>query len=233
MNAAEIPRIKICCIQSLAEAELAMALGVRALGLVAEMPSGPGVIPETLIAEIAAALPAGVLSILLSAERDPEAVIRQQRRCRCDGIQLCDRLPPAAYARLRAELPGILLIQSIQVTGPESVAEARRLAGSVDALLLDSGRRSPGRTELGGTGRTHDWALSRSIRETAGRPVLLAGGLNPANVAAAILRVRPHGVDVCTGVRSARGLDRGKLEAFLAAAQSAWEQADREEPAGS
>jgi len=93
--------------------------------------------------------------------------------------------------------------------------EAREVAPLVDALLLDSGNQKLPVKELGGTGRTHDWSLSRRIRESAGRPVFLAGGLNAANVGDAIRAVTPFGVDLCSGVRSSGRLEPGRLAAFF------------------
>ena len=210
------PRVKICCISSVAEAALAIRHGAAAVGLVSAMPSGPGVIAEETIAEIAATIPPGVASFLLTSRRDADAIIAQQRRCRVNTLQLCDAVEPGCHAKLRAALPGIALVQVIHVTGPESVVEAVAAADCVDALLLDSGNQKLAVKELGGTGRTHDWRLSRSIVEAVRVPVYLAGGLNPDNVAAAIQEVRPFGLDVCSGLRTEGRLDEDKLRRFFA-----------------
>ncbi len=209
-------RFKICCISSLEEARLAVRYGASALGLVSEMPSGPGVIPEGLIAEIAARVPPGVASFLLTSKLDVAAIVAQQRRCRVNTLQLCDRLPSGAHAELRAALPGIGLVQVVHVTGEESVDEALAVAPHVDAILLDSGNQALPVKELGGTGRTHDWRLSRLIRERVDVPVYLAGGLRPENVGEAIAQVEPFGVDVCSGVRTLGKLDEAKLAEFAA-----------------
>jgi phosphoribosylanthranilate isomerase len=209
------PRVKICCISSLAEAALAVRYGASALGLVSAMPSGPGVIAEESIAEITGTVPPGVATFLLTSQRDAESIIAQQRRCRVNTLQLCDAVEPGCHARLRGSLPGIALVQVIHVTGPESVAEARFVAGSVDALLLDSGNQKLAVKELGGTGRTHDWQISRQIVEAVRVPVFLAGGLTPENVATAIREVRPFGLDVCSGVRTNGNLDGDKVQRFF------------------
>lgn len=208
-------RVKVCCVASVAEARLAARYGAAAVGLVSEMPSGPGVIPEETIAAIVPTVPEGVVTVLLTSKTDPGEIIEQQRRTGVGAVQICDALPPGGHARLRAELPGVWLVQVVHVTGLESVEEARRVAVDVDAVLLDSGR--PDRTvkELGGTGRTHDWELSRRIREAIDRPLFLAGGLNPGNVEAAIAAVEPYGVDLCTGVRTDGKLDESKLRRFM------------------
>ncbi len=209
------PRVKICCISSLAEAELAMRYGASALGLVSAMPSGPGVIEEDLIAEIVARVPPPVATFLLTSLQDTDAIIEQQRRLRANTIQLVDRLERGSYADLRRALPGIRLVQVIHVNGEESVAEAVVVASHVDAILLDSGNQNLAVKELGGTGRTHDWTLSRKIREAAGVPIFLAGGLKPENVGEAIRAVEPFGLDLCSGVRTDGKLDEARLARFF------------------
>lgn len=208
-------RVKICCIGNVDEAKLAIRHGASALGLVSEMPSGPGVIGEDRIAEIAPVVPPGVSSFLLTSETDPEEIVAQQRRCRVDTLQLCDRLERGAHRELRRALPGISLVQVVHVTGEESVEEAREAAPEVEAILLDSGRPDSPEKELGGTGRVHDWKISRRICESVPVPVFLAGGLGPENVLAAIETVRPYGVDLCSGVRSNGQLDEAKLRALM------------------
>lgn len=200
---------------------MAIRHGASALGLVSRMPSGPGVIPDALIAELAARVPPAVASFLLTCAADAQSLITQQRAARANTLQLCDRVEPGTYRALREALPGISLVQVIHVEDEASVDEALEAAPQVDGLLLDSGRPKQAVKELGGTGRVHDWALSRKIRERAGVPVFLAGGLNSGNVAEAIRQVEPYGVDVCTGVRTNSALDERKLAAFVEAVASA------------
>jgi len=209
------PRVKICCIASVEEAWMAIDAGASAVGLVSAMPSGPGPIPEELIAEIAATIPPGVSSFLLTCLQDAASIIDQQRRLRVNTIQICDRLTQGSYQDLREALPGVSLVQVVHVTGLDAVDEAIAVAPQVDAVLLDSGNQSLAIKELGGTGRTHDWSLSRKIREAIEAPLFLAGGLNPANVAEAIHEVQPYGIDVCSGLRTNGNLDRQKLEVFF------------------
>ena len=212
------PKIKICCISSVAEAHLAVACGASALGLVSAMPSGPGVIDEHVIAEIIRSVPPLIATFLLTSRQHADAIIDQQQRCRANTLQLVDHVPEAELIRLRHALPGIALVQVIHVTGPESIEEARAVAPHVDAILLDSGNQKLAVKQLGGTGRIHDWKISREIRECCGKPLFLAGGLNPANVRDAISEVQPFGLDVCTGVRTGGNLDESKLRAFFSAA---------------
>ncbi|HYE66562.1 MAG TPA: phosphoribosylanthranilate isomerase [Pyrinomonadaceae bacterium] len=209
------PRVKICCIGSVEEAWTAIRYGASALGLVSEMPSGPGVISEDLIRQIAAAVPPAVASFLLTCKQDAGSIIEQQRRCGTNTIQLCDRLEVEGYRQMRKALPGISIVQVIHVSGEESLAEASHVAPHVDAILLDSGNQSLPVKELGGTGRTHDWSISRKIRERAGVPLFLAGGLKPENIREAIERVGPYGVDICSGVRTNGKLDERKLRSLF------------------
>jgi phosphoribosylanthranilate isomerase len=179
------------------------------------MPSGPGVIPEDVIAQIAATLPPSVSSFLLTSKQDAASIIAQQRRCRVNTIQICDRLPTDSYKELQEAMPGIAIVQVIHVTGQESIDEAAALAPYVDGLLLDSGNLALPVKELGGTGRTHDWNISKTIRELVDIPIFLAGGLNPDNVAQAIQQVGSFAIDVCNGVRTDGALDEVKLSKFF------------------
>ena len=213
------PKIKICCISAVKEARLAISCGASALGLVSAMPSGPGVIDEDLIAEIIRSVPPPIATFLLTSRQDAEAIIDQQRRCGPNTLQLVDSVAEDELIRLRRALPGIALVQVIHVTGLESIDEACAVAPHVDAILLDSGNQKLDIKELGGTGRTHDWTISRAIRERCGKPLFLAGGLKPENVRNAINEVQPFGLDLCSSVRTDDKLDEVKLRAFFAAAR--------------
>ena len=219
MEPTKRPRVKVCCIASVEEARLAIDAARPAIGLVSKMPSGPGPITDEEIATIAAEVPPGIDTFLLTARQDADAIIDQHRQTRTSTLQLVDDVSPAAHQTIRAALPGIRLVQVIHVTGKESVAQAEGAADTVDAILLDSGNPSLEVKELGGTGRRHDWLISREIRERVAVPVFLAGGLRPENVRAAIATVRPFGLDVCSGLRDAQlRLDPATLTEFMAAA---------------
>jgi phosphoribosylanthranilate isomerase len=215
------PRVKVCCIASVEEARLAIRHGAAAIGLVSEMPSGPGVIPEPLIAEIAAGVPPAIGTFLLTCRQLVDGIVAQQRRTGVNTIQICDDLPLRAYEELRAALPGVALVQVIHVDGDDAVGRAVAVAPSVDAILLDSGNQKLAVKELGGTGRRHDWTISRRIREQVGVPVYLAGGLQAGNVGEAIATVGPFALDVCSGVRTEGRLDEARLKAFFAAVRAA------------
>lgn len=210
------PRVKICCIASAAEARLAIDAGAAAVGLVSAMPSGPGPIPEPLIAEIAATVPPGVATFLLTSRQRARDIIDQQLGVRVNTLQIVDDLTDGTYDELREALPGIKLVQVIHVQGEQSIAAAEDAAQHVDAILLDSGNQQLAVKELGGTGRRHDWSISRRIRETFDVPIYLAGGLRPDNVREAIETVGPWALDICSGVRTNGDLDPVKLAAFFA-----------------
>ena len=214
-------RVKICCIGSINEAWLAINHGASALGFVSRMPSGPGPIAEELIAEIVPRVPAGIATFLLTSETSAEPIIDQQRRTRVNTIQLVDEVEPGTHRALRAALPGVAIVQVIHVSSSASVDQAVAIAHDVDALLLDSGNPSLAVKELGGTGRVHDWSLSREIRDRSSVPVYLAGGLNPSNAAEAIRAVKPFALDVCSGLRTGGTLDAVKVDAFMRAVRSA------------
>lgn len=208
---------------SLAEARSAQAAGAAAVGLVSQMPSGPGVVADEVIAQVAAALRGQTMRTFLLTSRTTAATIAAQHaQAGTTTLQLVDHVPVNELQRLRQRCPGVELVQVIHVLDDDSVAEALALAPWVDALLLDSGNPKAAVKELGGTGRTHNWALSRRIRDAVyPQAVWLAGGLRSDNVAQAIAAVQPHGLDLCTGVRSDGQLDLAKLAAFMAAVHQA------------
>jgi len=210
-------RLKVCCIASHDEVALAVQHGADAVGLVSAMPSGPGVIDEALIAELAPRVPPPVATFLLTSGTDAATIAAQARRTAVNVLQLVDAVSPGTLHALRTALPAVRLVQVIHVLDDESVREALAVAPFVDALLLDSGNPRLAIKELGGTGRVHDWTLSRAIRDRAGVPVFLAGGLRAENVGEAIAAVAPFGVDVCSGVRTDGRLDAAKLDAFARA----------------
>ncbi len=208
-------KIKICCISSIAEAKLAMQYGADALGLVAKMPSGPGPIEDDLIRRIAITIPPPIATFLLTSEVSPQQIISHHKRTFTNTIQLVDELPEEDYLIIREAIPAVKLVQVIHVIDESSIEEAIKVSAHADAILLDSGNPKLAIKELGGTGRVHDWKLSRKIKESIKIPLFLAGGLNALNVKHAIDKVDPYGVDVCSAVRTNGHLDENKLKAFF------------------
>jgi phosphoribosylanthranilate isomerase len=146
-----------------------------------------------------------------------DEVIAQQRRCGTSVVQLSDRLTRETWDGLRASLPGIRIVQGVHVIDERSIDEAQATASHVDALLLVSSRPQAAVKKLGGTGRVHDWDLSRRIRDVVTVPVILAGSLRPENAAEAVRPVAPLAVEVCSGVQSGGSLDARRLANFMAA----------------
>ena len=216
---AQPPRVKICCIASVAEAQLAHRAGAAALGLVSAMPSGPGIISDAVVADVASAMRGqDVRSFLLTARNTAESIAAQHRAAGTTTLQLVDHVPHCELRQLRLLCPAVELVQVIHVTGEASIDEAVAVAPWVDAVLLDSGNPALAIKELGGTGRSHDWRLSRRIRDAVyPLPLYLAGGLHAGNVRAAIATVQPFGLDLCSRVRHEGRLDAALLGALVAA----------------
>jgi phosphoribosylanthranilate isomerase len=208
-------RIKICCISSREEAALAIAAGADALGLVAQMPSGPGTISDALIGDIIGTIPPPISTFLLTNETKAEAISEHIQKTRPSTVQAVNHLDPKQWKHLRHLEPLTHFVQVIHVEGPEALDLIPIYSPFVDAFLLDSGRPNAPIAELGGTGRQHDWAVSAEFVKASSKPVFLAGGLNAGNVADAIRQVRPFGLDLCSGVRTHGRLDTAKLTAFM------------------
>ncbi len=214
-------RTKICCIMNREELDQAVGQGAAAVGFVSHMPSGPGVISSEKIAELVKATPFPVWSELLTSKTELPDLLAQYKRLKPAALQLCQPLKLDVLAGLREALPGVTLVHVVHVKDRSSVDEAVRYAPAVDGLLLDTGNTEGPARELGGTGRTHDWALDAEIVQNVQVPVFLAGGLTAANVGQAIATVQPFGVDVCSGVRTDDKLDPEKLRNFMAAVMNA------------
>jgi phosphoribosylanthranilate isomerase len=215
MNPTKYPRIKICCISSIEEAEIAINLGASALGLVGNMPSGPGVISDELIAKIVLTIPPPIASFLLTSETDAGKIIEHHKKVNSNTIQIVDKLETGTYGDIRKALPTVNLVQVIHVVDESSILEAIEISKHVDAILLDSGNPKLKVKELGGTGRVHNWELSKEIRERLDIPIFLAGGIGPHNVVDAIKTVEPFGIDLCNSVRTDGKLDAIKLTSLF------------------
>lgn len=214
-------RVKICCIRGPSDARIAVHAGADVLGMVGPMPSGPGQIELPMVHRLAADLPPGVQGWLLSTATDADVLIAQATRAHAQALQCVAGLSPDAADRVRAALPALRLIAVLHVRGEAAIEQAVRIAPHVHAVLLDSGNPTAPTPTYGGTGNTHDWQVSRRIVEAVPKPVWLAGGLTPENVADAIAQVRPFGVDVCSKLRTAGALDPAKANAFLHAVRAA------------
>ncbi len=144
---------------------MAVEAGASAIGLVGRMPSGPGPVPDDLIKKIAASVPPPVATFLLTCETTVSGIIAHHKRTNTNTIQIVDHITEGDYNDIRAALPSVKIVQVIHVIDEESVENAVSISRHVDALLLDSGNPTLAIKELGGTGRVHNWQLSRQIRD--------------------------------------------------------------------
>lgn len=204
-------KTKICCILDAAEARIAAHEGADWYGLVGPMPSGPGVLSLDEAKGIATSPRFSARPILLTSAETADLILAEANFVGVDAVQVVRHIPPEEAAGLKAS--DLYYVQVIHVAGPEALALIDVYAPYCDAFLLDSGQ--PSRDAFGGTGQTHDWDVSAEFVRRADRPVYLAGGLNAGNVGRAIRTVRPHGVDICSGVRRDRKLEPALLSAFM------------------
>ena len=210
-------KVKICCISSIEEAKLAVAYGAAAIGLVGRMPSGPGIITDELIHAIAKTVPPPIQTFLLTSETTTDNIIEHHRKVNTTTIQIVDALSGREYHKIREAIPNVQLVQVIHVLDEGSIKEAIEISEFVDAILLDSGNPNLPTKVLGGTGKTHNWDLSKKIREKISLPIFLAGGINKDNIKKAIEHVQPYGIDLCSSVRTNGQLDESKLEELFKA----------------
>jgi phosphoribosylanthranilate isomerase len=202
--------LKICCLQSLEEAELAISAGADLLGFVADGTGDWGPISPARIAAIVAALPAGSKSVLLTSSTTLDTIIERYREVRPYAVQLTDGFQgdPAA---LKSGLGAARVFYTVHVTGHDAVETALEASRWADAVMLDSGRPDAKVKVLGATGRPHDWDISAEIVRSVSCPVFLAGGITSENVAAALELVSPAGMDVASGVRECGAFDGAKV----------------------
>lgn len=218
-------RVKVCCIATQEEARIAIEAGADALGFVSVQPPNSRTIPEHMISEIVADIPPVVASVVLTTEKAAEGISAHIQRTRPTAVQILNHIAPEELAQLARLEPGIRRVQVIHVERPEALDLIPAYAPHVHAFLLDSGKPNLRTPVFGGTGHTHDWNISAAFVEASPRPVMLAGGLTAANAAEAIRRVRPFGLDLCTGVRTEGHLDAVKLANFMSAVRQADEMA--------
>ena len=199
------------------EAQLAIKYGANILGLVGNMPSGPGVIDDETIAEIVKSIPEHIETFLLTSETDAQAIIEHHKKVNTSAIQIVDDLKTGTYADIRQALPNVKLVQVFHVIDKSIIVKAKLIENEVDYILLDSGNPNLTIKELGGTGRTHNWEISKALVQAVKVPVFLAGGLRSTNVQQAIQQVQPYGLDLCSGVRTNDKLNKEKLKYFFIA----------------
>jgi phosphoribosylanthranilate isomerase len=202
-------RVKICGITNLADAQTAIEAGADALGFIFYEKS-PRRMTIPAAAEISKQLPPFILRVGVFVNAPKEEIVRAIAGCGLSLLQFHGDEPPEFCTQF-----GLMSMKAFRIRDAESLKELPKY--KTDAWLLDAYSSDT----LGGTGEKFNWDLAIEAQKP-GRPVFLAGGLTPKNVADAIQKVRPFGVDVSSGVESAPGKkDHAKVRAFIHAAKTA------------
>jgi phosphoribosylanthranilate isomerase len=214
-------RIQIAGVSTLEEARRLAAMGVDGLGFTLRLPSGVhDGLTEDGARAIIAAMPPLISTVAITYITDTAEAIAFCRTLGVNTLQLHAPVARGVISDIKMAAPGVKIIKSVHVIDQGSVDVALRAAEEADALILDTYDAATGRH--GATGKTHDWRISRRIVQCSPKPVMLAGGLTPGNVAAALEAVRPWGVDVHTGIENADGTRNWeKITAFVRAVR-AW-----------
>jgi len=202
-------RAKVCGLTNEADLRAAVDAGADAAGFIADVPVDTArEVSVARAAELAAAAPPFVTTVLVTMPETPERAVELAERVQPDAVQLHDDLPVSAVEHVAANVPASVL-KTVDAADPDGA----RYDGAADALLVDS-VDSEG---AGGTGRTHDWDATRAFADGVDSPVVLAGGLTPENVAEAVATVDPFAVDVASGVERAGGAkDHDAVRRFVA-----------------
>lgn len=218
--------VQIYTMQSADEAEAIANLGVDHIGITPSDIGLPGEIDIETAQAIMARVKGKATVVALTVDSNLDAIVAMTQAVKPDILHLCGLegdLPPDGVKELRSRLPGIPIMQAISVAGTEAVDTALTYADVCEYLILDT--QAPDIAGIGASGKTHDWNVSRAIVESVDIPVILAGGLSPENVAEAINKVRPWGVDSLTHtneILSDSGFrkDIERVSAFVTAAKA-------------
>lgn len=212
-------RVKVCGIKTVEDAIMAVHCGADAIGLlVGQRHVSEDFINIDLARDIVKKCPPFVSPVLVTHLIDPKEIAHIASQIGVTTIQLHSDCDVQSITSLRKIIPNIKLIKSFHITESEIIPVMRPFEAVVDAFLLDTINLVE--DKVGGTGLTHDWNISRNIVQEVSRPVILAGGLNPENVADAIKTVTPFGVDANTGLRASNGFkDYAKVATFVSHAK--------------
>ncbi|HJX82852.1 MAG TPA: phosphoribosylanthranilate isomerase [Candidatus Angelobacter sp.] len=227
----KIVKVKVCGIATLKDLELAIVAGADAVGFLVHRNEGEGSsvplqhrLTWRAARELVSAVPGNVTSVLLIHTSNPDVIAELCQQINPSAIQIQTNVSDSDLAVVKTQFPNIGVIKTVHVYPDSSIDEVVGLAemhfasGIISAINLDSReKRTSGRS--GGTGVTHNWNISASVVKRVGTgTVILAGGLDSDNVRRAVESVRPHAVDVMTGVEEVRGVkSQQKLESFFAA----------------
>ena len=213
--------VQIAGVHDLAEAERLLDCGVDFLGLPLRLPDGREDLSEAAASELFAALEGRIERVLITYQTGARDIAAFADRLGCEWVQLHGAVSADATAELRELRPALGLIKALVVGADDVDASLAAFSPHVDAFITDTFDPATGRR--GATGLRHDWAASRAVAERSEVPVILAGGLDADNVAAAIAEVRPAAVDAHTRVEGADGRkDAERVRAFVEAAREAF-----------
>lgn len=206
-------RVKICGITNIKDALAAVSYGADEIGFhVGQVRGSRNIISKEKTAEIISQLPGSVVPVLVTTSSEPREIMRLAQETGVSAVQFHGDVSSDDVAFVKKEFPSFKMYKIIPVRDESAIIEARKYEKIADAVLLDTSSKETG--QVGGTGKTHDWEVSRKIVGSISLPVILAGGLNPENVAEAINKVRPYMVDVNSGVSNpdgTRNLEKMKL----------------------
>jgi phosphoribosylanthranilate isomerase len=217
-----VPAVQIAGVKDAAEARLLVECGVDGIAFPFRLPVHEPDLDEAEAAGIIRELPPAARAVLITYLADASEIAGLAGTLGVRIVQLHGEITPGALGRLKSADPELAVVKSLVVgrKAPAALeADVVLLSPLVDAFITDT--FDPATGASGATGRTHDWDVSRRLVELSPRPVILAGGLTPDNVAEAIRRVGPAGVDAHTGVENASGRkDRDKVSRFVAEARA-------------
>ena len=208
--------VKICGIRRHEDALIAAELGADAIGLlVGQRHNSPDFISAAVAREISRTLPPSVEAVLVTQITEVDEIERLLRQSGITAVQLHSEITADSVANLRTRFPDLKVFKSVHVISAESVRYPEGFSKVVDGFVLDT--INVATDQVGGTGKTHDWSISRKIVERfPDIPIILAGGLNSKNVRSAIESVHPFGVDVNSGTKGSDGFkDARKMREFI------------------
>jgi phosphoribosylanthranilate isomerase len=220
-------KVKICGITNRKDALAAIAFGADAVGfLVGKVhPTKSVFISAEEAGKIVAGLPPFCSTVLVTHLARPAEVLQAASAARVTTIQLHGNSEPTEADEIRKRLPNVKVYKAVHVLGETAICEVQKFVNQVDGIILDTAIQETG--QVGGTGRPHDWKVSRAIVQSVGLPVILAGGLTPENVGEAIRVVQPYAVDVNSGVSLPDGTkDHHRLKLFIAKAKEVQQPAE-------
>ena len=208
--------VKICGIRRHEDALIAAELGADAIGLlVGQRHNSPDFISAAVARDISRTLPPSVEAVLVTHIENIDELERLLQQSGITTVQLHSEIASSSVERLRGRLPDVKIFKSVHVISADSVAYPEAFRKLADGLVLDS--INVATDQIGGTGKTHDWSISRQIVTRYPEiPIILAGGLNSENVRSAIEYVHPFGVDVNSGTKGSDGFkDARKMREFI------------------